>query len=304
MNFPPKTVGLITPSSPLFPGRLEATIYYFESLGLKVRPGKHNKKADRFLAGSDQGRAEDIMSFFADKLIDALVVTGVGAGSIRTLNHLEHDVIKQNPKPIIGFIDTTALQLGIYAKTGNINYMGFTGKDVAETNDSLPPLLNQTFLNCINNKNFSIQEGEMISPGSISAPLVGGNLMCLANLIGTPYQPDFSNKILFIEDVWAEPYMIDGRLDHLNKAGVYKEIGGLIFGTIVNCDAKHFPNRDGTVDDVIHDWFYNIKLPCIKDFPYGHIDNRCVLPIGQWATLNADDASLSIHFSKNSDHAT
>ena len=99
-------------------------------------------------------------------------------------------------------------------------------------------------------------------------------MQCLANLIGTPYQPDFSNKILFIEDIWGEPYMIDGRLAQLSHAGVFKEIAGLILGTFADCDAKHFPDRDGTINDVIQDWFGNIGIPCINDFPYGHIENR------------------------------
>lgn len=129
---PCDTIALITPSSPLFPGRLEASIKYFEDKGYKVKVGKHNKKADRFLAGTDQERAEDIMTFFSDNTVKALIVTGGGAGSIRTLPYLDYSVIKGNPKPIIGFSDTTSLQLGIYHKTGNQSYTGFTCRDVSE----------------------------------------------------------------------------------------------------------------------------------------------------------------------------
>jgi muramoyltetrapeptide carboxypeptidase len=44
------TIGLITPSSPLMQGRLEAGIQYFEKQGFKVKLGRHNTKCNRFLS--------------------------------------------------------------------------------------------------------------------------------------------------------------------------------------------------------------------------------------------------------------
>ena len=58
------TIGLITPSSPLMEGRLEAGVQYFEKKGFKVKLGRHNTKCERFLAGSDEDRADDVMHFF------------------------------------------------------------------------------------------------------------------------------------------------------------------------------------------------------------------------------------------------
>ncbi|MDA8562126.1 LD-carboxypeptidase [Gammaproteobacteria bacterium] len=289
------TIGLITPSSPLFPGRLEASISYFEQAGYKVKVGNHNKKADRFLAGADEQRAEDIMLFFNDKEVDALIVTGGGAGSIRTLPLLDYEIIKKNPKPIIGFSDTTSLQLGIYSKTGLSSYTGFTCRDIAEK-DSLDSLINLSFNNCLTRKNFAIKEGTTINSGKVTAPLIGGNLSCLLHLFSTPFQPSFKDMIFFLEDVWAEPYVIDGMLSQLHLAGIFESASGIIFGKFSNCDAKHFPDRDGNINDVINDWCKKIKVPCIKDFPYGHFNSRAVLPIGQLATLDATNCKLDILF--------
>lgn len=55
------TFGLITPSSPMMPGRLEAGIPYLESKGYKVKLGKHLHDSKRFLAGTDEDRAKDVM---------------------------------------------------------------------------------------------------------------------------------------------------------------------------------------------------------------------------------------------------
>jgi len=108
----------------------------------------------------------------------------------------------------------------------------------------------------------------------------------MCTLIGTKFQPDFKNKIIFFEEVGTEPYVLDGMFD---------EVSGVIIGQMKNCNANYFPERDGTANAVINDWCNKIKVPCIKSFPYGHFEARCVLPIGQMATLDASNCKLSIN---------
>jgi muramoyltetrapeptide carboxypeptidase len=293
------TVGLITPSSPLFPGRLQKSIAYFESNGFKVKVGKHNNKTERFLAGTDEERASDIMDFFKDSDVDLIIVTGGGAGSIRVLPLLDFELIKKNPKPLIGFSDTTSLQLGLYSKTGMTTYTGFTCKDVAEE-DSLNDTIKRSLNHCIRQENYSIQEGASVNTGKAMGPLVGGNLMCLTHLLGTPFQPDFKGKILFFEEVVTEPYVLDGMMSQLYLSGILNQVSGVIIGQFKGCDAKYFPDRDGNADDVINDWSRKLKVPCIKNVPYGHYDRRYVLPIGQNAILDADNCKIDIIFDSGS----
>jgi muramoyltetrapeptide carboxypeptidase len=112
--------------------------------------------------------------------------------------------------------------------------------------------------------------------------------------MGTPFQPNFKNSILLLEEVWSEPYKIDSMLSQLELAGVFSQISGLIFGQFERCDAQHFPDRDGTVNDIINEWSNRISVPCIKEFPYGHGDRRCVLPIGKEVVLDAEIGTLTI----------
>ena len=227
--------------------------------------------------------------------VEVLIVTGGGAGSIRTLPLLDYDMIRKNPKPIIGFSDTTALQLGVYSKTGLNSYTGFTCRDVAEK-ETLDPLIENSLKNCLLRKNYCITQGNTVNSGQVSAPLIGGNLMCLVNLMGTPYAPNFKDKIFLFEEVWAEPYVVDGLLSQLWLADVFDEVAGVIIGNFTNCESKIFPDRDGDIDDVINDWVKKIKVPCIKNFPYGHSDSRYVIPIGQVITLNATQCKLDVIF--------
>ena len=90
------TIGLVTPSSPMMPGRLEAGISYLEEKGFKVKLGNHIHDTNRFLAGRDEDRAKDIMDFFLDEDVNAIMATGGGYGSQRILPLLDYNVIRAN----------------------------------------------------------------------------------------------------------------------------------------------------------------------------------------------------------------
>lgn len=114
--------------------------------------------------------------------------------------------------------------------------------------------IEQTLFACPKGESFKIQEGLTVYPGVAKAILVGGNLESLVALMGTPFQCELKNRILLVEDVGAEPYQVDSRLAQLDLAGIFEQIAGVIFGLFTRCDPKYFPERDGTVDDVIVDW--------------------------------------------------
>jgi muramoyltetrapeptide carboxypeptidase len=276
-------------------GRLEAGIQYFEKQGFKVKLGRHNTKCDRFLAGSDEDRTDDVMHFFNDKDIKALIATGGGYGSQRILPFLDYDVIRKNPKIVVGSSDTTALQLGLLKRAGLVSYTGFTCGDVHD--QALDLSIEQTLLSCLTNQSYCVEKGIGVHPGIIEAPLVGGNLECLIALMGTPYQPDFKGSILFIEEVRQEPYKIDCMLSHLDLAGIMDQVVGVVFCQFEKCLANYFPDRDGTVDDVINEWAKRLTVPVIKNFPYGHGSNyQYVLPIGGKVRLDANAHSLAVIF--------
>ena len=291
------TIGIVSPSSPVSPEILDSMIKYLNQLGFKVKVGANSSKSKLLLAGSDKQRASDIMEFYSDPEVSALIVTRGGVGSLSLLPLLDFEIIKKNPKFLFGFSDTTSLQLGIYAKTGLVSFSGFSGKDVSN-NKLLDNLLKTTFDNCLKQKNYVISQGETVNKGIVTAPLIGGNLMCMLYLLGTKYQPDFKNKILFFEDVALEPYIIEGMMSQLYVSGILNQVAGIIIGIFSNCDANKYPDQGATVGEIINAWCKKIKVPCIKNFPYGHIDARCVLPIGQMATLDATNCKLHINFNE------
>lgn len=286
------TIGLIAPSSPPQPGRVEAGIHYLSQLGFKTQVGKYLTKSDRFLAGTDQERAADIMTFFEDTSINAIMAIAGGYGSQRVLPYLDMEIIQQNPKLLTGFSDTTALQIGLHKKTRLVSYSGFTFRDVDKP--QVDSLIERSLKAALMRQSITITEGRCIHPGRVTAPLLGGNLECLIALMGTPYQPDFRDVILLIEDVFAEPFQTDARLSQLQLAGVFDQVSGVIFGLFEQCIARHNPERDGTIEEVIAEWSQRINVPTIIGFPYGHCDRRCVMPIGKEITMQVSQHSSTV----------
>lgn len=289
------TIGLITPSSPLMPGRLEAGIVYLEQNGFKVKVGRHNRDALRFLAGRDEDRAQDVMDFFKDPEVKAMIATGGGYGSQRILPYLDYDLIRANPKMVIGLSDTTALHMGLL-NAGLACFTGFTMGDVVE--GDILPLHENTLLSCLMGEAYEITAGSALYPGKVTAPLVGGNLDLVATLIGTPYQPNFKGAILLLEEVRTEPYKIDCCLSQLHLAGILQQAVGIVFGKFEQCQAEYHPDRDGTVDNILEEWSARLKIPCLKDFPYGHSATRSVLPLGKNVTLDVDQSRITIEGEK------
>lgn len=281
------TIGIVAPSSPLQPEDIKKGIHFLKRLGFKIKLGNHLYKSNRFLAGSDENRAEDLMAFFADPSVQAIFAARGGQGSQRILPLLDYSLISKKPKKLFGFSDTTALQLGLLKQSNLVSYSGYT------LTTKMTPLLEKTLLACLTDEAFQINEGEAGNPGIVRGILVGGNLSLLSSLIGTPYQPNFKRTILLLEDVNVEPYNIDRMLSHLELAGIFKQVSGVIFGQFENCFSESSP-ADGSITQVIHEWIGRLAVPCIKDFPYGHGIKKCVVPIGREVVLDADSIFISV----------
>lgn len=283
------TIGVISPSSPVKPGSLNVGIHHLNQKGYKVKLGKHVYDADRFLAGKDEDRAKDIVDFFKDPEIKAIIASRGGQGSQRLLPLLDYELIRQNSKILIGFSDTTALQLGLLKKSGLESYTGYT------LTHPIDSRIDETLMNCLTGKSYTIQEGISVAPGIANGPLIGGNLSLLTSLLGTPFQPDLNECILLIEDVEIEPFKLDGMLSHLHLSGLFDQVAGVIFGQFEQCIPLDAHKEEmGTADDVINEWSRKLSVPCLKDFPYGHGKRSCVLPLGRSVSLNASECTLDI----------
>ena len=275
-----KTLGIINPSSPAYNNLdMDAIQHWFADKGWTTKQSRNLFKTDRFLAGSDEQRASDIHQMFTDKKIEMIVALKGGYGSGRLLDLLDYSLIKKNAKPLIGFSDTTALQLALWAKAGLISYTGLSPRrDI--TAKGVDSLIDTSFSLFLAQKPLSIELHPMQNDTKdITATLVGGTLSLITELIGTPYCPNYRNTLLFIEDVGEEPYKIDRMLTQLRLSGILDKVKGLIWGNFYKCLSSD--ENDGTLEQVLAD--LHSRMPDLKiwtGLPYGHNDSRVILPIG------------------------
>ena len=122
------TVALVSPASATFQSiDVQVATESLEALGLKVRLGEHLLDRHGYLAGEDKARAADINALFADRSVAAIHPIRGGWGSSRLLPYLDFDVIRRNPKILLGYSDITALLLSIHARTGLVTFHGPIG---------------------------------------------------------------------------------------------------------------------------------------------------------------------------------
>ena len=270
--------------------KIDLALKYLKSLGLKPVLGKHLLKVRRYMAGTDRERASDINAAFADPEIRAIFCVRAAAGGTRVLPYIDYELAHANPKPFIGFCDNTAVQLALYQKSKLVSYDGFV-MTYDFKNGNLDPLIKDNLEKLLNHELFEIKSGKTLQKGSAEGTLICSNLTVITRMAGTPYFPDFADKILLLEEVNEPVYKIDLMLQQLKQQKHFDKLKGVIFGQFTGSKADE---EDGTIKDCLQDFLKDTKLPAIYDFNFGHTPSRHVLPLGAKVALNADKATLKI----------
>lgn len=297
------TIALVSPSSATDdPFDLQLAQEAMQALGFQVKTGAHDTARRGHLAGTDAERAGDLNAMFADKDVKAIICARGGSGAARLLPLLDYDAIRRNPKVLLGYSDITALHCAIQARTGLVTFHGPIGsgswnrfnvdqfqrlffnrelmqyQNVSEAGDELVPRKNRTVT---------------ITGGKAQGELVGGNLTVLTALAGSPYLPDFSGKILFLEDVSEAPYRIDRMFSTLKLMGVLDRIAGLIFGECTDCNPG-----DGygslTLPQIFDDYLKPLKIPAYRGAMIGHIRQQFIVPVGGKVEMDADAGTFRL----------
>jgi muramoyltetrapeptide carboxypeptidase len=289
------TIGVLSPAYIPMKERVVNGVRYLEEMGYKVKFGNNINKQYGYFAGTDKDRTDDIHQLFADKEVSALLATRGGWGTLRFLDKLDFDLIKNNPKPFIGYSDITTLQLAIWKKTGIGSISG--PMCAVEMGKGIHEFSEKHFWNYMNNNediyNIDLAEtkSKILCEGAATGTLLGGCLSLVSFLMGTPYCPDFTDSILFLEDVGEKPYKIDRYFAHLKQAGVFNKISGLILGDFLDCEDEEDKNTF-SIQSIIEEYFLDTSYPVIYNFPYGHGDIKITMPIGANTIIDIQKQNL------------
>jgi muramoyltetrapeptide carboxypeptidase len=299
---PGDTVGLVEPAyftpDAFDLDQIQATI---RAMGLVPKPAPNILSRYGYLAGTDEERARAVNAMFADREVKAIFAVRGGWGSARILPHLDFNLIRANPKLLVGFSDITALHLALAARTdcpsihgpnaasawGRLSWDSFrslvfnaetpTWELPAGTDDRLAPRSGiRTF-----------------RPGRASGPLLGGNLTVLSSLVGTPYVPSFEGAILFIEDTDEAQYRIDRMLTQLSLADILGRVAGVVFGQCTDCVARNSSSIGGfTLSEVLAQHLTPLGVPAFQGALFGHVPDQFSMPVGVRAEIDATAGTI------------
>ncbi|MFA6980472.1 MAG: LD-carboxypeptidase [Ignavibacteriaceae bacterium] len=298
------TIGLVSPGGFITEEQLEESKTNITSLGFLVVVAKNILHTNGYFAGTDKERAEDLHEMFGNKKVNGIVCVRGGYGCSRTLDFLDYDLIKRNPKVLIGYSDITALLYGIYAETGLIGFHGpvatstFNEFSVNNFKNVLMNPQSKTLLwSAVEDGTKSEYKPLVIRSGKATGKLVGGNLSIVASLIGTKYDVDTKGKLIFLEEVGEEPYRIDRMLTQMLQAGKFKNVAGVALGIFTKCESK--PDESGiansfSLSEILSDRLFRLGVPVIYGLSFGHVVNKFTLPFGVNAELDVDNQSLTL----------
>ena len=277
--------------------RIDAAAVYLtkevlENAGFIVQISEHCLGKHHYFSGSFGERLSDLQEALKDPNIDAILCARGGYGCVHLVDELDWSYFQENPKWIVGFSDVTVLHsriqsMGIASIHGT---MPLNFKDHTQAS-------RETLINAISGQPYSINvaPSKFNKLGFIEAPVMGGNLAIIASLLGTNDQPDYTNSILFIEEVGEPLYNLDRMFYSLKKAGVLNSIKGLIVGGMTSMKDSEIPFGD-TLEEIIDQHVKDLGIPVAFNFPAGHLkDNRSVI-FGNKASLTISDGGSLVNF--------
>ena len=291
-------IALIAPSSPVDSEKLTLAVDSVKFLGMIPVLYPSATMTHGYLSGPDEVRAADINNAFADPEIDAVFCLRGGYGILRVLDKINYRVISKNPKLLLGYSDITGLHVALNQLCNLITLHSpmpargwqtldpVTLRSLADNLFSPEPIGPAPFIDG--------EPLEIINSGVAEGPVTGGNLSLLAASLGSPYEIDTKNKILFIEETDEKNYRIDRGLTALALAGKFKDCAGIILGTWADCgDPDLQPEKNLSLRQIFDEVVKPFGKPAVNNFRAGHIYPQISIPMGVKTRLDTEKGTVA-----------
>lgn len=293
--FPGAGISVIAPASFALPDRVERGLRSLNALGFDARLGACAlERGPLYFAGTDAERLADLHAAFADETTSAVMCLRGGYGSNYLLGDLDLNLIRKHPKPFFAYSDLTGVQLRLLDELGLPAFHSpMAAADFyLEDGVHLP-----SFQAALAGEPYSLGAAEglrVLKPGIAEGVLYGGCLSILVSLLGTEWEPQTEDKLLFLEDTGAKPYQVDRMLWQLQHAGKLKGVRGIVFGEMLDCVSPGASPR--LLEEVILRVFDDFEGPIAIGLRSGHVSHGNVtLTFGVQAELvHTDEANLHL----------
>jgi muramoyltetrapeptide carboxypeptidase len=283
---PQDRVAVIAPASSFDRASFEAGLAVIGAR-YAVQHGAGIFQRHRYLAGDDERRLTELMAALADPGIRAVFCARGGYGATRLLARLKSQVVPSPAKPLVGFSDITAVHLWLQSR----GVMSIHGPVLTQLG-RLPGSTAAKLFTLLESSSPAPQLGGTATycEGVAEGPLLGGNLSVFTRLLGTPFMPELAGAVLLLEDQGERPYRLDRMWTHLQLAGVFERIAGLVLGSFTGCEEPDAPYSSA---DVLRELAAATGLPCAAGFPVGHGEVNEPVPLGVRVRLDAGARTLT-----------
>ena len=248
-------------------------VNYFEKRGYNIVLSENIFCKDRYLAGNDEKRVEELHKFFTNDHIKAIICLRGGYGAIRLINKIDYTIIRNNPKIFCGYSDVTALNAMFLKRAGLITFSGpMILSDFAK--ETCNVYTSQEFFNALTSDSLSYRIDKIYRKGDAKGIFWGGNLSTLVSLCGQDFIPD-EKFIFFTEDLNEPVYKIDKMFQQLINIEKFPEnIQALVLGDFIGLD------NDAWFEDLIDEIGDKLKIPVVKKNGITHLSRKITIPYG------------------------
>jgi muramoyltetrapeptide carboxypeptidase len=298
------TIAVVAPASPpQTRSEIEQATAYFESRGHRVVLGPNLREVHGYLAGTDEQRAADLQWALSEPGIDMVQALCGGYGTARLHDLVDWDALGE-PRIVCGFSDITALHLALAAHAGWVTFYGPNFLRFTRKKEELTPETEEWFHRAFRPEPLGRVFEDPDDPyvltvgdGVAEAPLVGGCLTLLAASIGTPFEVETEGRMVMIEDLNTEVYLVDTLVNHLVRAGKLERAAGLVFGTNVNLKNQTVPEAPEStlsIEEMLDELIAPLGIPAIANVPVGHGKHMATMPLGAKVRLDAGAKTLEV----------
>jgi len=282
---PDSKIRIVSPAGKIKEERIVPAVKWLKKQGYKVELGKHVFAQHFQFAGTDTQRLEDLQTAFDDPETDAIICSRGGYGTVRIIDKLDFTELKKHPKWLVGFSDVTIL----HSCLNNLEIATIHGAmppfffdEIGDPNENLTSLMD---LLEGKNGNYNFAKNDKNRTGNTNAELVGGNLSIITSLLGTKYELNTDEKILFIEEIDEYLYHIDRMMRQLKLTGKLDKLAGLVVGDFTEIKDNDTPFGQ-TIEEIILEIVKDYNFPVCFGFPAGHDKKNLALVFGKKWSLS------------------
>ncbi len=253
-------------------GKLEKVL---ESFGLVPEMSPYIFRRESVFGASGRQRAEALNEMVRDDGVKAVFDISGGDIANEVLDYLDFELMQKHPKPFFGYSDLTTVINAIFTKAKIPAYLYQVRCLVRDDRISQQAAFQSSLFN--GKDDLFCSGWEFIRGSRMEGIVVGGNVRCFLKLAGTPYMPDFTGKLLFLESYGGGAAQMTAYLSQLKQTGAFDRIAGLLLGTFTKMEtARESPTMTKLACDMAEQY----DFPIAKTHDVGHADTSKCLMIG------------------------